>query len=98
MEGWEESYSLFALCNFLLLKFLLHFFFDFQIRYENVDLPEYQGDERFIVTQKCQHAARIVGGPVIVEDCSFRSVFVYFVLFREGGEVNCSFVLIQFRL
>ncbi|KAG8234630.1 hypothetical protein J437_LFUL014206 [Ladona fulva] len=37
---------------------------------KKVDLPEYQGEIEDICTKKCQYAARMVGGPVIVEDTS----------------------------
>ncbi|KAI2799658.1 hypothetical protein BLOT_011564 [Blomia tropicalis] len=42
----------------------------FEIVHRKIDLPEYQGDLNFIVTEKCKHAARIVDGPVLVEDTS----------------------------
>lgn len=37
---------------------------------KKIDLPEYQGEMDDICTKKCQIAAKIVGGPVIVEDTS----------------------------
>ncbi|KAH9393063.1 hypothetical protein TYRP_006168 [Tyrophagus putrescentiae] len=42
----------------------------FEIVHEKVDLPEYQGELEFIVSEKCRLAAAIVGGPVLVEDTS----------------------------
>lgn len=35
---------------------------------QKIDLPELQGEIDDICEKKCQEAARIVGGPVIVED------------------------------
>lgn len=42
----------------------------FEIIHQNIDLPEYQGDIDFIVSEKCKAAAKIVDGPVLVEDTS----------------------------
>ena len=35
---------------------------------QKIDLPEYQGDPSEVCREKCRAAARIVDGPVIVED------------------------------
>jgi len=42
----------------------------FEIVHQKIDLPEYQGDLEFIVREKCRHAAKLVEGPVLVEDTS----------------------------
>lgn len=39
-----------------------------QIVSQKIDLPELQGEIAEICEKKCREAARIVGGPVIVED------------------------------
>lgn len=41
-----------------------------QIVSKIVDLPELQGDIEYIAVKKCKEAARIVQGPVIIEDSS----------------------------
>lgn len=42
----------------------------FTLKAHDVDLPELQGDVDYIAREKCQEAARRVGGPVICEDTS----------------------------
>lgn len=42
--------------------------FPFQLVAQKIDLPEYQGEPDEISIQKCQEAARLIQGPVIVED------------------------------
>lgn len=49
---------------------LLTFSVPDQIVHENIDLPEYQGDLDFIVSEKCKLAAKLINGPVLVEDTS----------------------------
>lgn len=44
------------------------FDFDLQVINRHVDLPELQGEMDDISRRKCQEAARLIGGPVIVED------------------------------
>lgn len=46
------------------------FYLPFQLESKKVDLNEYQGDEDFIVKKKCLEAAKLVNGPVMVEDTS----------------------------
>lgn len=41
-----------------------------QIISQKIDLPELQGEIEDIAVKKCQEAARIVQGPVIIEDSS----------------------------
>lgn len=39
--------------------------------HKHIDLPEYQStDLDFIVSEKCKLAAKIINGPVLVEDTS----------------------------
>ncbi|CAG2163972.1 unnamed protein product [Oppiella nova] len=40
----------------------------FELVCKDIDLPEYQGEERYIISAKCKAAAQLVNGPVIVED------------------------------
>jgi inosine triphosphate pyrophosphatase len=35
---------------------------------KKIDLPEYQGTPEVVCREKCKEAAKLVGGPVIVED------------------------------
>lgn len=43
----------------------------FEIRHENVDLPEFQGEPEYVAIEKCKIAQqRIKQGPVLVEDTS----------------------------
>ena len=39
-----------------------------QLVSKKIDLPEYQGEPDEITRQKCQEAARAIGGPVLIED------------------------------
>lgn len=41
-----------------------------QLISQKIDLPEYQGEIEDICRSKCKEAAKIVKGPVIVEDTS----------------------------
>jgi hypothetical protein len=40
----------------------------FQVESQKIDLPEYQGEINDICINKCKEAARIVRGPVLIED------------------------------
>jgi inosine triphosphate pyrophosphatase len=40
----------------------------FALTSKKLDLPEYQGDIDYIITEKCKLASEIVQGPVLVED------------------------------
>ncbi|CAG2105527.1 unnamed protein product, partial [Medioppia subpectinata] len=40
----------------------------FELVSKDVDLPEFQGEERYIIVAKCKAAAQLIKGPVIVED------------------------------
>ncbi|XP_075213042.1 inosine triphosphate pyrophosphatase [Lycorma delicatula] len=42
----------------------------FELVSEKIDLPEFQGDTQFISSLKCKEAAKIIKGPVIIEDTS----------------------------
>ncbi|XP_029635223.1 inosine triphosphate pyrophosphatase isoform X2 [Octopus sinensis] len=44
--------------------------FPYKLINENVDIPEYQGESDDISRAKCLEAAKIVKGPVVVEDTS----------------------------
>ena len=46
----------------------------FEIVSKKIDLPELQGEPEEISVQKCELAAKEVGGPVMVEDTSLLSV------------------------
>lgn len=54
--------------NLYRLNILLLISERFQLVNRKVDLPELQGDLEDICKKKCKEAARIVQGPVIVED------------------------------
>ena len=47
---------------------LWYFYACFQVESRKIDIPEYQGEINDICTKKCKEAARIVKGPVLVED------------------------------
>ncbi|XP_054154482.1 inosine triphosphate pyrophosphatase-like [Oppia nitens] len=42
----------------------------FKLVSQDLDLPEYQGEERYIIESKCKAALDTINGPVIVEDTS----------------------------
>ena len=42
--------------------------FPFEVISKKIDLPEYQGSPQEICIEKCREAAKILEGPVIVED------------------------------
>ena len=44
--------------------------FPYQVVSEKIDLPEYQGSPQEICIEKCREAAKIIKGPVIIEDTS----------------------------
>ncbi|PSN40484.1 Inosine triphosphate pyrophosphatase [Blattella germanica] len=44
--------------------------FPFKLENRKIDLPEYQGEVNEICINKCKEAAKIVKGPVIIEDTS----------------------------
>ncbi|XP_014771708.1 inosine triphosphate pyrophosphatase isoform X2 [Octopus bimaculoides] len=44
--------------------------FPYKLINENIDIPEYQGESDDISRAKCLEAAKIVKGPVVVEDTS----------------------------
>jgi hypothetical protein len=45
-----------------------HVYTCFQVESRKIDLPEYQGEINDICINKCKQAARIVRGPVLIED------------------------------
>jgi len=47
---------------------LWYFYACFQVESRKIDIVEYQGEINDICIQKCKEAARIVKGPVLVED------------------------------
>lgn len=42
--------------------------FPYEVVNKKIDLPEYQGSPEFVCKEKCKAAAKIIQGPVIVED------------------------------
>jgi inosine triphosphate pyrophosphatase len=47
---------------------LCYLYTGFQVESRKIDIPEYQWDINDICIKKCKEAARIVKGPVLVED------------------------------
>ena len=42
--------------------------FSYDVISQKIDLPEYQGTPQEIAVEKCREAAKILNGPVMVED------------------------------